>query len=171
MKKECFLIMLSILSIILSSCNSGNQKLTYSDSLAIYENFNKGYFAARPSTQPIPPQQAIEWITNYAHRPLNQISYNQDPMNIVKLKSFELDSSLIKLIWNNPEIKGLRCYFAKRSSDTTKRDYTIIVIPMDNMYRNIKLNDTLHWALDWHKPNPPSSDASFDADTLGGPIQ
>ena len=88
---------------------------------------------------------------------------------MVKIKSFELDNKIIDTIRSHAEIRGLRCYLAKRTSDPSKKDYTVIVVPYNSGFANIFSGDSLKWVFDWHKPGPTSSN-SF-ADTLGGPIQ
>jgi hypothetical protein len=117
---------------------------------------------------PISAQQARDWIYNYAQNPVNQISYQSDT-GLIKIKSWELDNKIIDTIRAHSEITGLRCYFGKRSTDPSKKDYTVLIVPFNSTFGNIYSGDSLKWVFDWHRPGPVSSN-SF-ADTLGGQIR
>lgn len=117
----------------------------------------------------ISSKQAREWIYNYARHPIGEMVYEPNDSLTVKIKSWEIDNKLIDVIRAHPEIKGLRCYLAKRSDDLSKKDYTILIVPYNSEYANISSRGNLKWVYDWHKPAPASSNIS--ADTLGGPIR
>lgn len=186
MKQKAILILFTVSGALIFSCtqNSKGSNTRICDSVAIAKQYTKDHpvesfqssytdvaadtISVATTSARILSSVAFNWIKNYSADPLDLYASPG-----VKLKSFEFSVEFLDQIKKIPEIRGFRCYLAKRTLPEDS-NYTLVLVGTNENNRNILIDNDpnipndkreVAYAFDWHKPCPK---CDADNDTWAG---